>query len=240
MISEKDQVWSIEVKHLAVIETLIAWFALSLTGALAPGPLSAAVVMQANRHGRLHGILPMVGHAIVEIGIVAAIVLGVQALTLTPMAISFILGFGGAVIVVFGMIALRNYRITDQTKKLDSPSEIPASTALEATAQGAAVSVLSPYFLLWWFAVGLSSVTMLVAELQMGVGTVLLAGILIYLTHVSTDFLFGAFLTVSTEKATKKARIGGINWITLIIGVFQFVLGGWFMLQALQIWLGAG
>ncbi len=225
---------------MTVVETLIAWFVLSLTGALAPGPLSAAVVMQANRHGRLHGILPMVGHAIVEIGIVAAIVLGVHALPLTQVAISLILGFGGAVIVIFGMIALREYRITDQTKKLDSPSEIPASTALEATAQGAAVSVLSPYFLLWWFAVGLSSVTMLVAELQTGVGTVLLAGTLIYLTHVSTDFLFGVFLTVGTEKATKKAMLGSINWITVVIGVFQLVLGGWFVLQALQIALTSG
>ncbi|TFF92078.1 hypothetical protein EU546_07880, partial [Candidatus Thorarchaeota archaeon] len=172
---------------MAVFETLIAWFALSLTGALAPGPLSAAVVMQANRHGRLHGILPMVGHAVVEIGIVAAIVLGVQALTLTSTTISLILGFGGIVIVVFGLLALREYRITEQQKEAESSSETSATTVLEATAQGAAVSLLSPYFLLWWFAVGLSSVTMLVAELQVGVGTVLLAGVLIYLTHVSTD-----------------------------------------------------
>ncbi|TFG04436.1 hypothetical protein EU538_12335 [Candidatus Thorarchaeota archaeon] len=223
---------------MAVLETLIAWFALSLTGALAPGPLSAAVVMQTNRHGRLHGILPMVGHAIVEIGIVAAIVLGVQALTLTTPAISLILGFGGIVIVLFGLLALREYRIDEPSKDGGELSETSATTVLGATAQGAAVSLLSPYFLLWWFAVGLSSVTMLVAELQVGVGTVLLAGILIYLTHVSTDFLFGAVLTMSTDKASEKTKAGGINWISMVIGLFQVILGAWFLLQALQIWLG--
>ena len=47
---------------MAVIEVLIAWFVASLSGALMPGPLSAACVMQASRRGKLYGILPMVGH----------------------------------------------------------------------------------------------------------------------------------------------------------------------------------
>jgi threonine/homoserine/homoserine lactone efflux protein len=180
----------------------------------------------------------MVGHAIVEIGVVAAIVLGVQALTLTTPAISLILGFGGIVIVLFGLLALREYRIDEPSKDGGGLPETSATTVLEATAQGAAVSLLSPYFLLWWFAVGLSSVTMLVAELQVGVGTVLLAGILIYLTHVSTDFLFGAVLTMSTDKASEKTKAVGFNWISMVIGLFQVILGAWFLLQALQIWLG--
>jgi len=216
---------------MGVFEILAAWFVLSLTGALAPGPLSAAVVMQSSKHGRLHGILPMVGHAIVEIGIIAAIILSVQALTLAPLTIDLLVGFGGIVIILFGFLALREYRYKEETEKKED-TKMTTSSVLEATTQGAIVSILSPYFLLWWFGVGLSSVTMLVGTLQVGVGTVFLAGLLIYLTHVSTDFLFGGVLTLGTDVATKKAKIGDINWVSVIIGVVQVGLGAWFVIIA--------
>ena len=217
---------------MGVFEILAAWFVLSLTGALAPGPLSAAVIMQSNKHGRLHGILPMVGHAIVEVGIIAIIIVSVQSLTLTPLMIDLLVGFGGIVIILFGFLALREYRHKEEVEKRED-TKATASSVLEATTQGIVVSILSPYFLLWWFSIGLSNVTLLVGTLQVGVGTVFLAGLLIYFTHVSTDFLFGGVLTLGTDVATKKAKIGDINWVSVFIGVVQIVLGAWFVLLAI-------
>ena len=89
---------------MAVLEVLAAWFALSLTGALAPGPLSAAVVQQASKRGRLHGILPMIGHSIVELGIIGAIIVSVNALTLTPFLVDIMMGVGGVIIIFFGFL----------------------------------------------------------------------------------------------------------------------------------------
>jgi threonine/homoserine/homoserine lactone efflux protein len=217
---------------MGVIEVLAVWFALSLTGALAPGPLSAAVVMQASRHGRLHGMLPMLGHAIVEVGILAAIILSVNALVLDQFMIDVLIGFGGVVIVLFGLLALRDYRFREPNHEAAGTS--PTATSLvAATTQGAIVSLLSPYFLLWWFSIGLANVTWLMAELQVGVGTVFLAGLLIYFTHISTDIGFGAFLTVGTDYVKKSTSVGGINWVSVFIGLFQIILGGWFLVQAL-------
>ncbi|MFQ5833177.1 MAG: LysE family transporter [Candidatus Thorarchaeota archaeon] len=219
--------------RMAVVEILAVWFALSLTGALAPGPLSAAVVQQASKRGRLHGILPMVGHAIVELGIIAAIIISVQALTLDHMTIDLLVGFGGIIIVLFGLLALKEYRYESPTAESSIGFQPSTSTVFEATVQGAAVSILSPYFLLWWFGVGLSSVTLLMTELQVGVGTVFLAGVLVYFTHISTDLLWGAFLTVGTDKAKRRATVGGLDWINIAVGLFQVVLGAWFVLIAI-------
>lgn len=218
---------------MSILEVLIVWFGLSLTGALAPGPLSAAVVMQSNRHGRLYGILPMVGHAILELGIVAAIIISAQIFAFDEFMTSLLIGLGGVVIVLFGFLALKDYRFRSKVEVVDSESSSTKSAALEATTQGIAVSLFSPYFLIWWAGVGLSNVTLLIGQLQVGVGTVFLAGVLIYLTHISTDFLFGGFLTVGTDVASKKAGYGGINWINIIIGIFQVVLGVWFIFLAL-------
>jgi threonine/homoserine/homoserine lactone efflux protein len=216
---------------MGVFEILAAWFALSLTGALAPGPLTAAVVMQSSKYGRLHGILPMVGHAIVEVGIIAAIIISVQALTLSALMIDLLVGFGGIVIVLFGFLALRDYRYKEDMRSKDT-TPVTASSVIEATTQGAAVSIFSPYFLLWWFGVGLANVTVLVGTLQIGVGTVFLAGVLIYITHVSTDFIYGAVLTLGTDVVTKKASIGDINWVSVAIGLVQIGLGVWFIMLA--------
>jgi threonine/homoserine/homoserine lactone efflux protein len=221
------------VSLMGVVEILAIWFALSLTGALAPGPLSAAVVMQSGRHGRAYGILPMVGHAIVELGIVVAIIVGAQLFAFDSFTINLMVGLGGIVIVFFGFLALKDYRHKPPAETIEIDEGSAVSSALEATTQGAAVSILSPYFLLWWAAIGLSNVTLLISELQVGVGTVFIAGVLIYLTHISTDFLFGAFLTIGTDTAAKKADYGGLHWINIIIGIFQIVLGAYFVFLAL-------
>jgi threonine/homoserine/homoserine lactone efflux protein len=189
--------------------------------------------MQASRRDKLHGILPMLGHAIVELGIIAGIILSVQALTLDAFTIDLLVGFGGVVIIGFGLLALKDYKHITNEEKEEISSETSITTLMEATTQGAIVSILSPYFLLWWFGVGLANVTILVAELQVGVGTVFLAGALIYFTHISTDFLFGAFLTVGTDEASKRATAGDINWVNVGIGLFQVILGFWFIIQAL-------
>ncbi|MHA2140079.1 MAG: LysE family transporter [Candidatus Thorarchaeota archaeon] len=218
--------------NMGVVEILAVWFSLSLTGALAPGPLSAAVVMQASRRDKLHGILPMLGHAIVELGIIAAIILSVQAMTLDAFTIDLLVGFGGAVIIGFGFLALKDWKHKSQEERQEVSSEKSVATLVEATTQGAIVSILSPYFLLWWFGVGLANVTILVGELQVGVGTVFLAGVLLYFTHISTDFLFGAFLTVGADEASKRATTGDIIWVNVGIGIFQIILGAWFIFLA--------
>ncbi|RDE17752.1 MAG: hypothetical protein C4K49_01255 [Candidatus Thorarchaeota archaeon] len=218
---------------MAVLEILAGWFVLSLTGALAPGPLSAACVMQASKHGRLHGVLPMVGHAIVEVGIVAAIIVGVEVLEPNPATIDIILGVGGLVIAGFGLLALKDWRINSGQTSGGRSAQPTPSTVVQATLQGAAVSLLSPYFLIWWFTIGLLNVTLLVGQLQVGVGTIFIAGVLIYLTHVSTDFLFGAFLAVGSDKASKRITVGGINWVNVAIGLIQVALGLWFVMMAL-------
>ncbi len=218
---------------MGVFEILVIWFVLSLTGALAPGPLSAAVVMQSSRHGKAHGILPMVGHAIVELGIVAAIIVGAQLFAFDPFTIDLMVGVGGIVIVLFGVLAMKDYRYKAPENAGEQKESSTVSSVVEATAQGAAVSIFSPYFLIWWAAIGLSNVTLLVGELQVGVGTVLIAGILIYLTHISTDFLFGAILTVGTDAASKRADYEGINWLNIVIGLIQILLGEYFILLVL-------
>ncbi|MHA3963174.1 MAG: LysE family transporter [Candidatus Thorarchaeota archaeon SMTZ1-45] len=221
---------------IEVFFVLAGWFVLSLTGALAPGPLSAAVIQQASKHGRLHGILPMVGHALVELVIIAAIILGVNSAFLDPYT-DFLMGFGGVIIILFGILALRDYKQESTKPTAELKHEMTATSALEATTQGALVSIFSPYFLLWWIAAGFTAITYLLENVQWSVGAVLVAGTLIYFTHISTDFIFGAFLSVGATYGSKKAqvdsKVGRLNLVNIGIGFFQIVLGLFFVFLAL-------
>jgi threonine/homoserine/homoserine lactone efflux protein len=221
---------------IEVVFVLAGWFVLSLTGALAPGPLSAAVIQQASKRGRLHGILPMVGHALVELVIITAIILGVNSSVIAPYT-DFLMGFGGVIIILFGLLALRDYKQVSSETMVEMKQEVTAASALEATTQGALVSIFSPYFLLWWIAAGFTAINYLLENVQWSVGAVLVAGILIYFTHISTDFLFGAFLSVGATYGSKKARVdstvGRLNLVNIGIGMFQIALGIFFILLAL-------
>ena len=219
-----------------VVFVLAGWFVLSLTGALAPGPLSAAVIQQASKRGRLHGILPMVGHALVELVIITAIILGVNSSVIAPYT-DFLMGFGGVIIILFGLLALRDYKQVSLETTVEMKQEVTAASALEATTQGALVSIFSPYFLLWWIAAGFTAINYLLENGQWSVGAVLIAGILIYFTHISTDFIFGAFLSIGatygSEKAKVDSKVGRLNLINIGIGIFQIALGIFFILLAL-------
>jgi threonine/homoserine/homoserine lactone efflux protein len=221
---------------IEVIFVLAGWFVLSLTGALAPGPLSAAVIQQASKRGRLHGIFPMVGHALVELVIIAAIILGVNSAVLDPYT-DFLMGFGGVIIILFGILALRDYKQEATESAVELRHEITATSALEATTQGALVSIFSPYFLLWWIAAGFTAITYLLENVQWSVGAVLIAGTLIYFTHISTDFIFGAFLSIGatygSEKAQVDSKVGKLNLVNIGIGLFQVALGIFFIMLAL-------
>jgi threonine/homoserine/homoserine lactone efflux protein len=224
-----------------VIVVLAGWFVVSLTGALAPGPLSAAVIQQTSKHGKLHGILPMVGHALVELGIITAIILGVSWLNLTPFVFALLEGFGGMIIIAFGLLAIKDYKHNDTEFQNIIEQETSTVSALEATTQGALVSIFSPYFLIWWSGIGLLFITNLLGALQLDVGTVFLAGVFIYFTHISTDFIFGAILSVGTIYADEKVQIesnaGRLNWVNIGIGLFQVVLGIYFVFLALNSFL---
>ncbi|MFX1560794.1 MAG: LysE family transporter [Promethearchaeota archaeon] len=220
---------------IEVIIVLAGWFGLSLTGALAPGPLSAAVIQQASKRGRLHGILPMVGHSLVELVIVIAIILGVNSAVLDPYT-DVLMGAGGVIIILFGLVALRDYKQEDVDFE-EEKKELTASSAIEATTQGALVSIFSPYFILWWIAAGFTAINYLLENVQWSLGAVLIAGTLIYFTHISTDFIFGAFLAVGatygSEKAQVESKVGRLNLVNIGIGLFQVALGIFFIMLAI-------
>jgi threonine/homoserine/homoserine lactone efflux protein len=129
---------------------LLSAIAISLSGVMAPGPITAASLAAGARH-RHAGAMIAIGHAVVEIPLVLFLVAGV-ANFLGSEAVRTAIGLaGGTILVLMGLQLLLT--LPKQTGQSEAPVQRhPLITGIVLTAA-------NPYFLVWWATVGLALAT---------------------------------------------------------------------------------
>lgn len=117
---------------------------ISLSGVMMPGPTFAATVAQ-GYNDRNAGLKITLGHAIVEVPLIALIFLGF-ATVLSDDSVFVAIGIvGGAIILWMGIGMIRSRKIIVQEK--DGVKRSPFLDGIFTTAT-------NPYWLLWWATVG--------------------------------------------------------------------------------------
>jgi len=119
----------------------------SLTGVMAPGPITAATIAMGARN-RFAGALMAVGHGIVEFPLMILIMLGMDAI-LESATIKIVIGIGGGTFLLLMAIQmLRGLKSSEQQEvKVTKSGPIVAGIVLSGG---------SPLFLVWWASVGLN------------------------------------------------------------------------------------
>ena len=120
---------------------------ISLSGVMAPGPVTAAAIAMGARN-RFAGTLMAVGHGIVEFPPIILITLGMGTV-LKSSATKVVIGFAGGVFLLF--MAIQMIRSLSGTK--DQEIKVTRSGPLVA---GIVLSGGNPFFLFWWASVGLN------------------------------------------------------------------------------------
>ena len=128
--------------------------AISLSGVMAPGPMTAAALAAGSRH-RHAGVMIALGHAIVEMPLILLLVVGVASFLESATARATIGLTGGAVLVLMGLQLLLSLR------KETQESEAPVQR--HPLVIGIVLTAANPYFLVWWATVGLALATEAVA-----------------------------------------------------------------------------
>ncbi len=135
---------------VAMLSFLTEAFVISLSGALAPGPITAVVVGRGAR-SRHAGAWVAVGHGMVEIPLMAVVFAGMAQVLQWPSVRTVVSALGGAVLMQMGIAMFRlAYRADPDGGCAREPSPIRA---------GFWLSLTSPYFLLWWATVGASLIS---------------------------------------------------------------------------------
>ena len=197
-----------------IFDMLLVGFAVGLTGALMPGPMLFATIDSSLKKGWIAGPEVVFGHAVLELAIVALILLGLTSFIESD-AISFISVVGGLVLVIFGVMTIKD--ASDASDALHSDGAIVSNPI----AAGFVTSASNPYFWIWWLAAG-SALVMRGLEIS------LIAVAFFVVGHWIADL--GWFSLVSTSFSRGKSLMSSKTYERILVscGVFLIIFGAWF------------
>ena len=170
-----------------MITFLLTAIAISLSGVLAPGPMTAATLAAGTR-SRHAGAMIALGHAVIEFPLMLIIVAGAgKVFELAPVKLGIGLA-GGLFLLVMGVQLLLAAR------KATSDPEV--SDGRHPFVTGIVLSGANPYFLIWWATVGLALATQAV---ELG----LIAFVLFAIVHWLCDLVWLEALSLASYQGTE-------------------------------------
>lgn len=183
---------------------LIQVFFISLTGVMAPGPLTVITVGKGlyNPHA---GVLISIGHAIVEIPIIVFIFLTFKFLVI-PEIVKSIIFFIGAFFLLFSAVSL----LKQAKQNIGDYKNLNYSSIFS----GMLLSFGNPYFLIWWLTTG-AMLILKVVKFKLG------GFILFVITHLFCDFSWLYFLSIFSFNSKK---ILGVKFQKVLIYLCVFGL----------------
>ena len=189
---------------------------ISLSGVLAPGPMTAATLAAGARR-RHAGAWIALGHAVVELPLMLVIIKGADAF-FQCQAFQLTIGLVGGVLLLLmgvGMLTAIGKAVDDDE---NSPQRHPFLTGIILT--GA-----NPAFLLWWAVIGLKLATDAIA---LGI----VAFVLFAVIHWLCDLVWLETLSITSYKGTE--LLGGrVQQIVLLVcGVMLVYFGCEFLYDA--------
>jgi len=193
---------------------LLEAVAISLSGVMAPGPITSVVVGKGSESPHA-GALVAVGHGIVELPLVVAVFYGVGRLLELPYTQAVIALVGGFFLLWMGVGMLRSLR---RAQVQDAHSTHPPVIS------GILLSVGNPYFLVWWATVGAA---LIARSVRFGFGGFLAFG----LAHWTCDLLWDYGLSAIAFKGGQVFGARFQRGISLLCGVGLLFFGARFVLD---------
>ena len=140
----------------------VSSFIIALSGALMPGPLLAVTVRDTTRRGFVAAPLLVLGHGILEAGLLALILLGMAEWMRGEVATTAISLAGGA--MLFWMAAgmareAGTLRLEIRGKETDfgppQGGNVSRADVFRPVLSGVVASISNPYWTIWWATIGL-------------------------------------------------------------------------------------
>lgn len=193
-------------------------FVIGLSGAMAPGPLLTITIAESIKRGPWVGPLIVLGHGILELTLVVAIIAGLGAvLTLSGVKIA-LFGSGGILLLVMAFLTWRSSR---QDLSLSSASTVnpPAHHLRTLPLMGVIISVSNPYWTIWWVTIGMGYLAVAIKFSWLGVAA-------FFLGHIMSDFLWYTVVSFTLGKGKKFISAQFYRYLlqTCALGLFIFAV----------------
>ena len=189
---------------------------ISLSGVMAPGPVTAAAIAMGAR-SRHAGVLIAIGHGIIEFPLMILIMLGMDKV-LKSTSTQIVIGLaGGTFLLIMAIQMLRSLKgAGDQEAKAAKSGPVVAGVILSAG---------NPYFLLWWATVGLTLAT---TATQLGIWAFALFAVV----HWLCDLVWLEALSWASFKGSVLLGPRGMRIVLMICSAALLVFGLFFVYNA--------
>jgi threonine/homoserine/homoserine lactone efflux protein len=193
-------------------------FGLALSGVLIPGPMLTITISESMRRGFATGPLIVLGHGLLELVLVVAIINGLGTflkkgpiIGTVAIAGSFILFWMG-----WGMIK--------QTRRIHLQFEsqlTERSQTLHPVVSGILVSLSNPYWAIWWVTIGVGYMMTAMEYGIMGIVT-------FFAGHILADLLWFSLVSYGVSTGRKVVSDKLYQRIIGFCGLFLILFGFWF------------
>jgi threonine/homoserine/homoserine lactone efflux protein len=201
----------------------ITSFIVALSGALMPGPLLTTTIGESSRHGSAAGPLLMLGHALLELALIALLFLGLAPL-LKNKTVTAIISIVGALILLwlaYGMFrSLSGLSIDKEVK----PSQ---GGKRRLVASGILISLSNPYWTLWWASIGLAYI--LQARIFGIIGVAVF-----FVGHILADFIWYSFISLTVGKGRKMLTPMIYRGVVAVCALFLVGFAVWFLVGGIR------
>lgn len=203
------------------ITLFVTSFIVALSGAAMPGPLLTVTISESPRRGLMTGPLLIAGHAILELALVLALLMGLAPLLkMKPVFIVIALA-GSAVLLWMGIGMLKSLPTMVLT------TEGGETKGRNLILSGVLMSIANPYWSIWWATIGLGYILH-----SMDAGTM---GVVAFFTgHIMGDLFWYAAISTAVWKGRKLLSDRGYRILIGTCAVFLIVFSCLFAWSGVQ------
>ena len=202
-----------------IIVFMVQVVGISLSGVMAPGPITAATIVAGTRSRHAGGLIAL-GHALVEFPLVFGILLGMDRL-LESETTKMIIGLAGGAFLLWmgGQMLCSLNKGSNNITSYNSRNPFWIGVILSAT---------NPYFLLWWATVGLA-LAKDARDLSM------MVFVLFTIVHWLCDLVWLEVLSWTSSKGSKLVGEHNLRRILIICSITLLFFGATFIYRAFYI-----
>lgn len=196
-------------------------FLVGLSGAMMPGPLLTVTIAESARRGFKAGPLIVLGHAILELALIIALMAGLSFYLQKSTVTTVISLIGGAFLIFIGLNMVKDVlkgRVTLENSK----NETNKGVNMHPVMAGILVSLSNPFWSVWWATIGLTYLTMALKSGTIGIAA-------FFSGHIMADLLWYSLVAAAIAGGRRFIKQQIYQGIIVLCGLFLIGLGGYFV-----------
>lgn len=175
----------------SLVAIFFSSFVIAMSGALMPGPLLTVTVSESTRRGAVAGPLMILGHGLLELALVIALLAGLAPLLVRNEVFAGIALVGGCILMWMAVSMFRS--IPGLHLDLQAEEEKKNRNLILA---GILFSLANPYWIIWWASIGLGYILHSVKFGILGVTA-------FFLGHILADLAWYAAISFGVAKGRR-------------------------------------